>query len=163
MYYTIIKIKCFLGFRGLPAGPRENSQIIYFCVHGGKKAREITQYLSGFFCAKERENIIMEWITLLIAGMFEISWAIGLKFSHGFSRPIPSVITVVCMIASFYFLALALKSLPLGTAYAVWTGIGTLGTVILGIILFKEPVTVVRLFCIALIVSGITGLKLVTH
>ena len=81
-----------------------------------------------FFCAKERENIIMEWITLLIAGMFEISWAIGLKFSHGFSRPIPSVITVVCMIASFYFLALALKSLPLGTAYGVWEGIGTLGT-----------------------------------
>lgn len=105
----------------------------------------------------------MEWIILLIAGLFEISWAIGLKYSHGFSQIVPSVLTVICMIASFYFLALALKSLPLGTAYAVWTGIGTLGTVILGIVLFKEPVTAVRLFCIALIVSGITGLKLISN
>ncbi len=105
----------------------------------------------------------MEWIILLIAGLFEISWAIGLKFSHGFTQIIPSVLTVICMIASFYFLALALKHLSLGTAYAVWTGIGTLGTVILGIILFKEPVTAVRLFCIALILYGITGLKLITH
>ena len=105
----------------------------------------------------------MEWIILLIAGLFEIRWAIGLKFSHGFTQIIPSVLTVICMIASFYFLALALKHLSLGTAYAVWTGIGTLGTVILGIILFKEPVTAVRLFCIALILCGITGLKLITH
>ena len=105
----------------------------------------------------------MEWIVLLIAGLFEISWAIGLKYSHGFSQIVPSVLTVICMIASFYFLALALKSLPLGTAYAVWTGIGTLGTVILGIVLFKEPVTAVRIFCIALIVSGITGLKLISN
>lgn len=106
---------------------------------------------------------IMEWLILLIAGLFEISWAIGLKYSHGFTQVIPSVLTVICMIASFYFLAFALKSLPLGTAYAVWTGIGTLGTVILGIILFKEPATAMRLFCIALIISGITGLKLITH
>ncbi len=105
----------------------------------------------------------MEWIMLLIAGIFEISWAIGLKYSHGFTQPVVSVITVICMIASFYFLAIALKNLPLGTAYAVWTGIGTLGTVILGIILFKEPATAIRLFCIALIISGITGLKLITH
>ncbi len=105
----------------------------------------------------------MEWIVLLIAGLFEISWAIGLKYSHGFTQIVPSVLTVICMIASFYFLALALKSLPLGTAYAVWTGIGTIGTVILGIILFKEPVTAVRIFCIALIVSGITGLKLISN
>lgn len=105
----------------------------------------------------------MEWIHLLIAGCFEISWAIGLKFSHGFTQPVISVVTVVCMIASFYFLALALKSLPLGTAYAVWTGIGTLGTVILEIIIFKEPATVTRLFCIGLIVCGITGLKLLSH
>ena len=105
----------------------------------------------------------MEWIILLIAGLFEISWAIGLKFSHGFTQLIPSVITVLCMIASFYFLALALKSLPLGTAYAIWTGIGTLGTVILGIILFKEPATAMRLACIGLILCGITGLKLITH
>lgn len=105
----------------------------------------------------------MEWIILLIAGLFEISWAIGLKFSHGFTQFIPSVITVLCMIASFYFLALALKSLPLGTAYAIWTGIGTLGTVILGIILFKEPATAIRLACIGLILCGITGLKLLTN
>ena len=105
----------------------------------------------------------MKWIFLLIAGLLEISWAVGLKFSHGFSQLIPSIITLICMILSFYFLALSLKELPLGTAYAVWTGIGTLGTVILGIILFKEPVTILRILCIALILSGITGLKLLTH
>ena len=105
----------------------------------------------------------MEWIILFIAGLFEMSWAIGLKYYHGFTQIIPSILTVIGMIASFYFLALALKSLPLGTAYAVWTGIGTLGTVILGIILFKEPATAMRLFCIALIMCGITGLKLITH
>ncbi len=105
----------------------------------------------------------MHWIFLLIAGLFEISWAVGLKYSHGFTQIIPSVLTVVCMIASFYFLALALKNLPLGTAYAIWTGIGTIGTVVFGIILFKEPVTVMRILCILLIISGITGLKLLTH
>lgn len=105
----------------------------------------------------------MEWITLFIAGLFEISWAIGLKYSHGFTLIVPSVLTVILMIASFYFLALAVKSLPLGTAYAVWTGIGTIGTVVLGIILFKEPLTAMRLFCIALIVCGITGLKLLSN
>ena len=105
----------------------------------------------------------MKWIFLLIAGLLEISWAVGLKFSHGFSQLIPSIITLICMILSFYFLALSLKELPLGTGYAVWTGIGTLGTVILGIILFKEPVTILRILCIALILSGITGLKLLTH
>ncbi len=105
----------------------------------------------------------MHWIYLLIAGLFEISWAVGLKFSHGFTQIIPSVLTVLGMIASFYFLALALKNLPLGTAYAIWTGIGTIGTVVFGIILFKEPVSAIRLFCIALIVSGITGLKLLAH
>lgn len=105
----------------------------------------------------------MEWLYLLIAGLFEISWAIGLKYSHGFTVILPAILTVICMIASFYFLALALKSLPLGTAYSIWTGIGTLGTVIFGIILFKEPVTAIRLFCIALILCGITGLKLITR
>ena len=105
----------------------------------------------------------MHWIILLVAGLFEISWAVGLKFSHGFTQIIPSIITVICMVASFYFLALALKHLPLGTAYAVWTGIGTIGTVLFGIILFKEPVTAIRLLCIGLIISGITGLKLITH
>ncbi len=105
----------------------------------------------------------MEWINLLIAGIFEISWAIGMKYTHGFTLPIPSILTVIGMVLSFYFLALALKQLPLGTAYAVWTGIGTIGTVILGIILFKEPVSVMRIFCILLIVSGITGLKLISN
>lgn len=104
----------------------------------------------------------MHWFYLLVAGLFEISWAVGLKFSHGFTQLVPSVLTVIGMIASFYFLALALKNLPLGTAYAIWTGIGTIGTVIFGIVLFKEPVTAVRLFCIALIISGITGLKLIS-
>ena len=105
----------------------------------------------------------MHWMYLFIAGLFEISWAVGLKFTHGFSQIIPSVLTVAGMIASFYFLALALKHLPLGTAYAIWTGIGTIGTVIFGIILFKEPVSAMRLICIALIVSGITGLKLLGY
>ena len=105
----------------------------------------------------------MHWMYLLVAGLFEISWAVGLKFTHGFSQVIPSVVTVICMIASFYFLALALKNLPLGTAYAIWTGIGTIGTVIFVVILFKEPITAMRLLCIALIISGITGLKILTH
>ena len=87
----------------------------------------------------------MHWFYLLIAGLFEISWAVGLKFSHGFTKITPSVITVICMVLSFYFLALALKNLPLGTAYAIWTGIGTIGTVIFGILFFKEPVSAVRL------------------
>ena len=102
----------------------------------------------------------MHWIYLFVAGLFEIGWAIGLKFSHGFTQIIPSVLTVAGMIASFYFLALALKNLPIGTAYAVWTGIGTIGTVIFGVLIFKEPVSALRLFCIALIISGITGLKM---
>ena len=105
----------------------------------------------------------MHWFYLFIAGLFEISWAVGLKFSQGFSQIVQSVLTVICMIASFYFLALALKNLPLGTAYAIWTGIGTIGTVIFGILLFKEPVTAMRLVCIMLIVCGITGLKLLTN
>ena len=105
----------------------------------------------------------MHWIYLLIAGLFEVGWAIGLKFSHGFSQAIPSILTIIGMIASFYFLSLALKNLPLGTAYAIWTGIGTIGTVIFGILLFKEPVDTVRILCILLIISGITGLKLISN
>ena len=101
----------------------------------------------------------MHWIYLFIAGLFEISWAVGLKFSHGFSRTIPSVFTAVCMIASFYFLALALKNLPLGTAYAIWTGIGALGAVIVGVLLFKESVSPLRLMFVALLLIGIIGLK----
>ncbi len=104
----------------------------------------------------------MNWLYLLIAGVFEVAWAIGLKLSHGFTNLTFSILTILGMIASFYFLALALKNIPLGTAYAVWTGIGTVGTVILGIILFKEPYSLLRLACIFLIVTGITGLKLLS-
>ena len=104
----------------------------------------------------------MKWLMLIVAGLLEMGWAIGLKYSQGFTKLIPSIFTIVGMIASFYFLSLALKSLPLGTAYAIWTGIGTVGTVVLGVILFKEPIDIVRVFCILLIVSGIIGLKLIT-
>lgn len=104
----------------------------------------------------------MAWIYLIIAGIFEIGWAIGLKYSEGFSRLGPSTATVGMMIASFAFLGLALRTLPLGTAYAVWTGIGTAGTVVLGILLFSEPAEILRLGCIALIVSGVVGLKILS-
>lgn len=105
----------------------------------------------------------MKWLVLVIAGIFEVWWAIGLKYSEGFTKLVPSVLTVIGMIASFYFLSLALKELPLGTAYAIWTGIGTIGTVILGVFLFKEPIDFVRLVCIGFIVAGIIGLKLVSQ
>ncbi len=104
----------------------------------------------------------MEWIYLVIAGFFEVGWAIGLKYSQGFTKILPSILTVIGMVASFYFLSLSLKNLPLGNAYAIWTGIGTVGTVVLGIILFKEPFNVMRLICIVFIVSGIVGLKLIS-
>jgi quaternary ammonium compound-resistance protein SugE len=102
----------------------------------------------------------MAWIYLLIAGVLEIFWAISLKYTEGFSKLWPSVSTVAGMIASFYFLAQALKTIPVGTGYAIWTGIGAAGTAILGIILFAEPASALRLLCIALIVAGIIGLKL---
>jgi quaternary ammonium compound-resistance protein SugE len=104
----------------------------------------------------------MAWIYLSIAGLFEVGWAIGLKYTHGFSRLIPSLWTVASMAVSVVTLSLALKTLPVGTAYAVWTGIGATGTAILGILLFGEPATLLRLSCIALIVAGIVGLKLVS-
>lgn len=102
----------------------------------------------------------MAWVYLIIAGLFEVGWAMGLKYSEGFTRLGPSIFTVVTMIVSLGLLGLALRSLPLGTAYAVWTGIGTAGTVILGMVLFSEPVEPLRLGCIALIVSGVVGLKI---
>ncbi len=102
----------------------------------------------------------MKWIILFVAGLFEVFWAVGLKYSLGFTKLVPSVLTVLGMIISFYFLSLALKNLPLGTAYAVWTGIGTVGTVILGIFLFKEPIDALRLVFIGFIIIGIVGLKL---
>lgn len=103
----------------------------------------------------------MAWIYLFIAGLFEIGWAIGLKYTDGYSKLIPTVATVAAMTASVVMLGLALKEIPIGTGYAVWTGIGTVGTAILGIYLFGEPATVLRLMCIGLIVAGIIGLKLV--
>jgi quaternary ammonium compound-resistance protein SugE len=102
----------------------------------------------------------MAWIYLTIAGFFEIGWAVGLKYTEGFSRPLPSVLTVLAMIGSLWLLGLALKSIPIGTAYAVWTGMGVVGTTVLGILLFAEPASALRLACIGLIVAGILGLKL---
>jgi quaternary ammonium compound-resistance protein SugE len=102
----------------------------------------------------------MSWSYLFIAGLLEIMWAIGLKYTEGFTRVWPSVITIVAMVASVWFLALALKTIPVGTGYAVWTGIGAVGTAILGIVLFAEPASGARLVCIGLIVAGILGLKL---
>lgn len=102
------------------------------------------------------------WLLLLAAGLLEVVWAIGLKYTEGFSRITPSVITIAAMVGSVWLLALALKSIPVGTGYAVWTGIGAVGTAILGIVLFSEPATAARLSCIGLIVAGIFGLKLVS-
>jgi quaternary ammonium compound-resistance protein SugE len=104
----------------------------------------------------------MAWVYLFIAGLFEVGWAIGLKYTDGFSRLIPSVLTIAAMIVSLALLGLALKTLPVGTAYAVWTGVGAVGTAALGIYLFGEPTTAARLASIGLIVAGIVGLKLVT-
>ena len=104
----------------------------------------------------------MAWIYLVIAGLLEVGWAIGLKYSEGFTKFGASAATVAAMGASVLFLGLALKTLPVGTGYAVWTGIGTVGTVILGMILFKDPATVGRIACIGLIIAGIAGLKFLT-
>lgn len=105
-------------------------------------------------------TIDMAWLTLFLAGLLEVGWAIGLKYTHGFSRFWPSLATVICMILSLGLLAHALKTLPIGTAYAVWTGIGTVGTALLGIALFSEPSEALRLGCILLIIIGIVGLRL---
>jgi quaternary ammonium compound-resistance protein SugE len=103
----------------------------------------------------------MPWILLTLAGLFEIGWAIGLKYTDGFTKLVPTVLTAGSMLVSIVLLGLAVKTLPMGTAYAIWTGIGTVGTVILGIVLFAEPATAMRIGCIALIVTGILGLKFV--
>ncbi|MCY6381097.1 DMT family transporter [Hoeflea prorocentri] len=104
----------------------------------------------------------MSWILLLLAGLLEVGWAVGLKFTNGFRLPVPTVLTVSAMAASVFLLGLSLKYLPLGTAYPIWTGIGAIGTVAVGMVLFGEPVTAIRLACIGLIVLGIVGLKLAT-
>lgn len=108
----------------------------------------------------EKGNNVMYWLILFIAGLFEIAWAIGLKYSEGFSKLYPSVFTVVSMIISMGLLAWAVKHIPVGSAYAIWTGIGAVGTAILGIILFNESKEFIRIFFIFLIVVGIIGLKL---
>lgn len=102
----------------------------------------------------------MPWFHLIIAGLLEVAWAVGLKQTAGWTRLWPSIITVALMIASFHFLSLALRTLPLGTAYAIWTGIGAVGTALIGLFIFDEPRTTARLVCILLIVAGVVGLKL---
>ncbi|MFM2044864.1 MAG: putative multidrug resistance protein SugE [Pseudomonadota bacterium] len=104
----------------------------------------------------------MAWIYLIIAGLLEIVWAVGLKYTEGFTKPVPSVVVLVFALASFYLLGLAAKTLPIGTAYAIWVGIGATGTAIAGMVLFGEPATVARLVCILLIVAGVAGLKLLS-
>lgn len=102
----------------------------------------------------------MSWIILFFAGLFEICWAVGLKYTDGFTRPIPTLLTVGAMIVSLALLGLAMKELPLGTAYAIWTGVGAVGTVIAGVLLFGESLAPIRLLSVALIVAGLIGLKL---
>ena len=102
----------------------------------------------------------MAWINLFIAGLFEIGWAVGLKYTEGFTKLWPSVITIIGMILSFYFLSAAVKTIPIGTAYAIWTGIGAVGTAILGMVLFGESKEFIRIFFILLIITGIVGLKI---
>ncbi len=102
----------------------------------------------------------MAWVVLFVAGLLEIAWAVGLKYTEGFTRLWPSVATGVAVVGSMALLGVAIRTLPLGTAYAIWTGIGTVGTAVLGILLFGEPATAIRLACITLIVAGIVGLKL---
>lgn len=105
----------------------------------------------------------MPWILLIVAGLFEIGWAVGLKYTEGFTRPWPTLGTIVSMIISLALLGLAMRSLPLGTSYAVWVGVGAVGTAILGIVLFAEPASAGRLLSLALILAGIIGLKLSTN
>ena len=104
----------------------------------------------------------MAWAILFVAGLFEVGWAIGLKYSDGFTRPVASVLTVIAMIVSVVLLGMAMKSLPVGTAYSVWVGIGAIGTVILGIWLFNEPAGIFRMVSVGLIIAGVIGLKLAT-
>lgn len=102
----------------------------------------------------------MPWIYLFLAGVLEIGWAVGLKYTEGFTRPLPTILTVLSMVASIALLGLAVRDLPIGTAYAIWTGIGTAGAVLLGMALFGDPATIARIVCIGLILAGIAGLKL---
>lgn len=102
----------------------------------------------------------MAWILLVVAGLLEVAWALGLKASEGFSRPLPSVLTVIAMAASFYLLAQAMKVLPVGTAYAIWVGIGAVGTVLLGMLIYGDSASPLRLLSLVLLLAGLVGLKL---
>ncbi len=104
----------------------------------------------------------MAWLLLIVAGLFEVGWAIGLKYTDGFTRPLPTAWTLAAMVASVWLLGIAMKTLPVGTAYSVWVGVGAAGTVILGIVLFKEPANALRLASIGLVIAGIIGLKVAT-
>jgi quaternary ammonium compound-resistance protein SugE len=104
----------------------------------------------------------MAWLILLLAGLLEVGWAIGLKYTEGFTRPLPTISTVAAMVASVWLLGIAMKTLPVGTAYSVWVGVGAAGTVILGIVLLDEPANAARLASVAVIIAGIVGLKLAT-
>ncbi len=104
----------------------------------------------------------MPWIILFFAGLFEVAWAVGMKYTQNWTKPVPIVFTIGCMIVSFYLLSVAIKHIPVGTAYAVWTGIGTVGTVIYAILFFKESSDIYRIICILLIIAGIIGLKIIT-
>ena len=104
----------------------------------------------------------MAWVCLSVAGLFEIGWAIGLKYSDGFSKPVPSLLTAISMVISVWLLAIAMKTIPVGTAYAVWTGVGAIGVAILGMILFGESREFLRIFSLFFIIAGIVGLKLVS-
>ena len=102
----------------------------------------------------------MNWLFLVLAGLLEVGWAVGLKYTEGFTRPLPSVLTVVAMVVGFYLLSLSMREIPLGTAYGIWVGIGAVGAAIAGMVLFKEPVLTLRIVSIVLVVAGIVGLKL---
>jgi quaternary ammonium compound-resistance protein SugE len=104
----------------------------------------------------------MVWLILFLAGLMEVAWAVGLKYTDNFTRLTPSILTLIAMAISVWLLAVAMKTLPVGTAYAVWTGIGAVGTVLCGIILFHEPATLARFFCIGMIIGGIVGLKMLS-
>jgi quaternary ammonium compound-resistance protein SugE len=101
----------------------------------------------------------MPWVMLFVAGLFECAWAVGLKYSEGFTKPVSSVLTIAAMLTSFWLLSIAMKTVPVGTAYAVWTGIGAAGVAVAGMLLFNEPRDMARLFCIFLIIAGAAGLR----
>jgi quaternary ammonium compound-resistance protein SugE len=105
----------------------------------------------------------MNWLILILAGLLEVSWALGMKYSQGFTKPVASALTVILIVLSLYLLNLSLKALPVGTAYGVWTGIGTVGTALLGIVLFGEAASAARLICISLIITGVVGLRLLSE